>query len=140
MADEATLDGGCHCGALRYCVRGTPDACGYCHCRICQRTTGAPVLSWTTFPLESFDYVTGSPTVYRSSAEGQREFCGNCGAQIAFRQDLPSQTIDLNTATFDEPTPLHPTHHIWTASRIAWFETADDFPRFEGDEPGPACE
>ena len=37
-----TLEGGCLCGAVRY--RATsPVKTNYCHCRLCQRSAGAPV-------------------------------------------------------------------------------------------------
>jgi hypothetical protein len=138
VSDDAAFEGGCHCGALRYRIRVVPADSGYCHCRICQRTTGAPVLAWTSIPIDSFEYAGGAPKVYRSSANGQREFCASCGAQIAFRKDSPADAIDVNTATLDEPGKVHPKLHIWTASRIDWFETADDLPRFDREEPEPA--
>lgn len=138
MTDDTTFDGGCHCGAIRYRASLTPVDCGYCHCRICQRTTGAPVLAWASFPMESFDYQGATPTVYRSSVRGQREFCSRCGTQIAYRPDSPAETIDVNSATLDEPGRVRPSHHIWTSSRIPWFDTADDLPRHEAEERGPA--
>ena len=38
------LEGGCFCGAIRYKVEGPPLDAGYCHCRMCQRTTAAPAV------------------------------------------------------------------------------------------------
>ena len=42
------LEGGCLCGAVRYRISAEPIDAGYCHCRMCQRSTGAPVVSWLT--------------------------------------------------------------------------------------------
>lgn len=138
MSHEVTLEGGCHCGSLRYRTHAMPMETAYCHCRDCQQTTGAPVLAWAAFSSEHFEYITGSPAIYRSSAAAQREFCVRCGAQIAFRQDAPADTVDVNVGTLDDPGVARPDHHIWTASRIPWFETTDDLPRFEGEAPEPA--
>jgi hypothetical protein len=138
MREDETFAGGCHCSAVRYRARLRPVDCGYCHCRICQRTTGAPVLAWTSFPIESFGYEGETPAVYRSSKTGQREFCSRCGTQVAYRQDSPSETIDVNSATLDDPGRVRPSCHTWTSSRIPWFDTADDLPRYEAEEPGPA--
>jgi hypothetical protein len=39
------LTGGCHYQAIRYEVESIFDA-GYCHCSICRKLSGAPVLAW----------------------------------------------------------------------------------------------
>ena len=38
------LEGGCLCGAVRYRISAAPSHTDYCHCRMCQRSTGAPVV------------------------------------------------------------------------------------------------
>lgn len=134
-ATAPVLDGGCHCGALRYRLSGAAIDSGYCHCRTCQRTTGAPVLAWTTVPAEAFALLKGRPRVYRSSAWGERHFCGTCGAQILYRDSDGARTVDINIGTLDEPARVAPEYHVHRASRIPWFETADDLPRH--DDHGP---
>jgi hypothetical protein len=131
---QGGFQGGCFCGGLRYAAQAEPLWSGYCHCRMCQRTTGAPVLAWASFAVESFGYLKGSPAIYRSSAAGQREFCPTCGTQIAFRQD-DAPTLEINLGSLDEPASIEPRVHIFTASRIPWFETADALPRFEDAGP-----
>lgn len=49
-------DGGCLCGKLRFRVTAAPLDAGYCHCRMCQRNSGAPVVAWVTFPAASWFY------------------------------------------------------------------------------------
>jgi len=134
MAQQEAFQGGCLCGALRY-VAGKPIDAGYCHCRICQRSSGAPVLAWASFPVDGFAYQQGSPSLYRSSPNAHREFCGVCGTQIAFRDQKTATTVDINIASLDDPASLKPEYHIWTGSRIPWFDTTDDLPRFEGEGP-----
>lgn len=41
-----TYEGGCRCGAIRYRITGEPLSAGFCHCRMCQRAAGAPVVAW----------------------------------------------------------------------------------------------
>jgi hypothetical protein len=128
--DARSYEGGCLCGALRYRARGGPADAGYCHCRICQRSSGAPVLAWASFPREEFRYTTGTPVHYASSDHGQREFCGRCGTQICYRDLADQRYVDVNVATLDAPEAVEPRQHIWTDSRIRWFDTADDAPRY----------
>jgi hypothetical protein len=122
-----TLEGGCMCGAIRYRA-SAPIKTGYCHCRMCQRSAGAPVLAWTTVPSTTFAYVKGEPTIYASSAKAQREFCPGCGTQLIFREHGESY-VDITTASLDAPAGQPPQSHIWRESRIPWFETADALPR-----------
>jgi hypothetical protein len=129
-----TAEGGCHCGAVRYNVSPCEGDSAYCHCKICQKTAGAPVMAWMSVPLEAFRYVAGAPHVYRSGPASQREFCDACGTQLLYRGDH-SRTVDINTVTLDDPSLAPPKYHIWRMSRIAWFETADAMPRY--DDQGP---
>ena len=127
--------GGCLCGALRYAVQGTVVDAGYCHCRMCQRASGAPVVAWYTVPFEAFRYSAGEARIYRSSALYQRESCACCGTPIAFRRQQSPQLIDLTLTSLDEPALITPDYHIWRMSRLPWFDTADRLPRH--DDAGP---
>jgi hypothetical protein len=123
------LKGGCHCGALRYRVNAAPKDSGYCHCTDCQKTTGGPTAAWFAVGTGSFSYVKGAPSIYKSSAWGQREFCGTCGCQILFRPQKRARTVSVNAPTLDKPAAVPPRRHIYDSSRIAWFDTKDDLPR-----------
>ena len=122
--------GGCLCGTLRYSSSAAPLEVGYCHCRMCQKLSGAAVLPWVSFATASFAYINGQPKVYTSSAHGQREFCAECGSQIAFRATDSDATVEINAGTLDDPEVVTPQYHIWCSSQVSWFDTADDLPRY----------
>ncbi len=124
------------CGALRYVSASDPTEAGYCHCRICQRSTGAPVLAWASFPVDGFQYTSGKPGIYQSSDHGHREFCSSCGTQIAFREIFDPKTVDVNVGSLDDPEQITPTCHIYFGSRISWFELTDSLARYDKDAPG----
>ena len=134
MTEAGVFIGGCLCGQLRYEARDPIDA-GYCHCRLCQRSSGAPVLAWASFPTASFSYAKGEPRSYRSSPNGFRDFCANCGTQIAYRGTAPSTRIDVNIASLDDPASIEPEYHIWVESRVPWFHIDDDLPRYTDEGP-----
>lgn len=131
------IEGGCLCGALRYRATAEAIETGYCHCRMCQRSSGAPVLAYASFPVASFAYLKGAPKRYQSSTHGHREFCGACGAQIAFRETHNARTVDVNVGTLDDCCDVQPTVHIYCESRVAWFDTDDDLPRFQKSNVDP---
>jgi hypothetical protein len=125
--------GGCFCGELRFSSDIEPVETGYCHCSICRKTTGAPLLAYASFPAESFIYTKGKPKVFESSATGQREFCSNCGTQICFRESGIATTVDVNSGALDEVDAVAPEHHIYTSSQVAWLEVEDPLPRFRNE-------
>jgi hypothetical protein len=128
-------EGGCLCGKLRYRVTAPPIDSGYCHCRMCQRNSGAPVVAWTTFPSSGFTWMTGTPATYASSAHAQRQFCSACGSYILFQNDEAPGEVSINTASFDDPQAFPPRMHIFAEARISWFRTDDNLPVYNGYGP-----
>jgi hypothetical protein len=127
------LTGGCLCGAVRYRAGGMIRA-GYCHCRMCQKASGAPVVAWVVVPRESLTFTQGAPAEYRSSAKAKRLFCGQCGSPLVFREDGSSE-LDINLATLDNPEGMVPSYHIYTAWQQPWLHIVDETPRFAAERP-----
>ena len=133
MTTEYT--GGCLCGAVRYHATGLART-GYCHCRMCQKASGAPVVAWLMVPADQYEVTKGKVSSYRSSAEADREFCGTCGTQLVFRPRKARNEVDINLATLDHPETVVPQYHIFTSSQMPWLQIHDDLPRFKEGRPG----
>lgn len=136
-------EGGCYCGRVRYRVRSVFDA-GYCHCSMCRKIHGAPVVAWVAVPEPDFTLLQGSPRTFRSSGEGTRHSCADCGTQVFYtdsRQLPPGvgpRLVSVYLTTLDDPAVVHPQVHQWWADRLPWFETRDDLLRVEdGHLPHP---
>ena len=124
------LTGGCFCGAIRYEAGGDPAYETYCHCSICRRTTGAPLVAWFTVPRAELRVVHGTPTRFASTPLATRTFCPTCGTQLTFEhRDFP-RWIDVTTGSLDDPEALPPKDHTHTRSRLAWVRLADELPEF----------
>lgn len=133
------LTGGCLCGAVRYRITAAAVEALYCHCRMCRRAHGAPVVAWLTVPLSGYTVTAGDPAAYRSSVKAWRHFCGSCGTPLTWREADNPQLVDISIASLDNPDAVEPTLHVWSDSRIAWFDTADHLPRYPTSErPIPA--
>lgn len=133
MNQQANLEGGCQCGAVRYRVVAPPRWVGHCHCRMCQKAHGAPMVSWVAVPTESVTFVTGALKYYRSSEKTERGFCPQCGTPVAcVPEPRPGATpyIDLALATFDDPKTFTPMMHVWCDSAMPWLPIDDHLPRF----------
>lgn len=127
------LTGGCLCGAVRYRFEGEPGRAGWCHCRMCQRSSGAPAQTYVLLPEAGFRYTGAAPAVYRSSACGERRFCPVCGSQVEFRDSAEPGWISLNSGTLDDPELAPPDRHIWTSSAVSWFAAAPGLKEFPED-------
>ena len=122
-------EGGCLCGAVRYRLAGEPVVTFYCHCRMCQRAAGAPVVAWATVRAAAFAWTGAEPRRHRSSAKAERFFCVECGTPLAAQTLAEPDLLDLAVATLDDPADAPPERHDWESSRLPWFDTTDDWPR-----------
>ena len=122
-----TLDGGCLCGRLRYHVDGPLLQSDWCHCRLCQRSAGAPAVAWLTVPRSAFRFTQGEPRTFASTAKGRRQFCADCGTQLVFFDGDAERDVTL--ASLDDPTAVAPQDHIWTMSQLPFVKLADGLPR-----------
>lgn len=129
------LDGGCCCGVVRYRVEAAPSDVIHCHCRLCQRSSGAPVVTWLTVPAAAFRLLGGSPRRRRSTPGAERAFCADCGTALTFASDRQPGLIDVTVASLDAPAAIAPRAHIWLSSAMPWLRVDDDLPRHEGELP-----
>ncbi|WP_122555943.1 GFA family protein [Pseudomonas viridiflava] len=125
--------GGCHCGNLRYQFDAPLEDIAHCHCSICRRTSGGTVMTWTSVPLTSFQWLAGSPATYDSGPTCIRYFCGNCGAHTALFTRNSPQGIDVVIATLDHPELAAPSRHIFIENRLSWLHLDEHLPGREGE-------
>lgn len=125
------LQGGCHCGSVRFEANEAPVRIALCHCGDCRRHAAAPVVGWALFKSESLT-VAGSVTTYASSADGRRQFCPRCGTGLFYRnaREAPGR-VDVQLAAFDDPNRLKPTVQVQAAERIAWMDELQNIPAVE---------
>lgn len=127
--------GGCLCGRVRYAWRRAPALVDLCHCRICQRWTGAPAAAWATGRDGDLVWTAGEPAAFRSSSFGVRYYCRDCGTPLAIRCTEPEVSIGVLVTTTDRPADLPPRSEAWTGSRIPWHPLREDLPHHEDDGP-----
>ncbi len=133
MTDQSeTWTGGCLCGAVRFRLTAAPLLAGYCHCRMCVK---AGRIAVATVPIEGFTFIEGKPLGYESSPGWIRVFCGICGSSLGMHAAQSPKLMDITVTCLDDPDVIEPKFHQYTASRPAWFDTADDLPRYPGVAP-----
>jgi hypothetical protein len=124
------LTGGCLCGAIRYEARGAPFHRTVCHCSMCRRSTGAPMVAWFSVKLADFAITAGQPSHYRSSAQAVRSCCPTCGTQLTFKYDGLAE-IDVTVGSLDDPAAVAPNDHTYVSSQLPWVKLDDGLPQYD---------
>ena len=136
MSDpQQTYEGGCTCRAVRYRMISRPLFVHCCHCRWCQRETGASFALNAMIEADRVEIVSGAPEVVvtpSNSGKGQKiTRCPTC--RIALWSDYgrrpPIRFVRVGTLV--EPHATKPDAHIFTRSKVPWVRLPDDAPQFE---------
>ena len=130
------MEGGCDCRSVRYRMQSAPLFVHCCHCRWCQRETGA---SFALNALVESDRITDLGTlpelVITPSESGQGQKVARCPTcRIAVWSHYPGAgpaVKFLRVGTLDDPDALSPDVHIYTASKQPWLVLAPGVPVFE---------
>jgi hypothetical protein len=127
MASPASypLEGGCDCRHVRYRMESAPLVVHCCHCRWCQRESGASFALNAMIEADRVTLTAGEPQLVdtpSASGKGQKIYrCPKChvcvwsnyaggGAAVRF----------VRVGTLDNPDALPPDLHIFTASKQPW--------------------
>ncbi|HYZ61376.1 MAG TPA: GFA family protein [Acetobacteraceae bacterium] len=124
------LKGGCLCGHVRYEAGGEPFHPTICHCTMCRKAAGAPMVAWFSVPRTGYRLVAGVPARYASSPHAVRSFCPRCGTPLTFESTAYPEEIDITTASLDEPEAMPPADHTHVATRLPWVRLADALPEY----------
>ena len=128
-------DGGCRCGALRFRVTAPPLMTAVCHCRGCQRMTGAPFSSTAMVPADGFAVIAGDPVRGGAKSPELHHFhCPDCLSWVFTRvSGMEDRFVNVRATLFDDPSWFAPFIESFTRDRLPWVTTParhafDEFP------------
>jgi hypothetical protein len=124
---KPVLTGGCQCGAIRFALSASPKRVSICHCRMCQKASGAPFASFADIEKTDFAWTRGQPAAFRSSSIAERDYCRDCGTPLSFRR-IDGQRIEIMTGAFDRPDRVAPTVQYGSESRLGWVVGISNLP------------
>jgi hypothetical protein len=133
---DAPLTGACACGAVAFEVSAPFTTAGYCHCKRCQRRSGALWSLNAMVPREGFEFVRGEDgvRVWKPEDGLPKAFCGDCGGQL---YSDGGDYLAIRLGTLDGDPEIRPQWHQWLDSAPDWEPIPDDgLPRFGQQRSG----
>jgi len=127
--DVFPLDGGCACGHIRYRLTRRPLIVHCCHCRWCQRESGASFALNAMIEADFVLQLTAEPQLVNTpSQSGLGQLIARCPAcRVAVWSNYAGAgpvIRFIRVGTLDAPDHLPPDIHIYTASKQPWVTIA----------------
>lgn len=144
---EFPIEGGCGCRYVRYRILSAPLIVHCCHCRWCQRESGAAFALNAMIEANRVELLGAEPEIIdtpSASGKGQKiARCPHCGIALwSNYAGAGSLMRFIRVGTLDNPDHLPPDAHIFTASKQPWViipEGTYNFPEYyERDKVWPA--
>ncbi len=131
--ETMSYDGGCTCCHVRYRMTSKPLFVHCCHCRWCQRETGASFALNALIEIDRVQLLQGQVEVINtpsSSGKGQKiSRCPKCHVAVWSNYAGAGDAIRfVRVGTLDEPERLPPDIHIFTASKQPWVVLPPNIP------------
>jgi hypothetical protein len=119
------LDGGCGCRHVRYRMLTRPLVVHCCHCRWCQRETGASFALNAVIESDRIELLGAEPDLIDTPSQsgyGQKiARCPKCRVAVWSHYAGAGALISfVRVGTLDQPDHLPPDIHIFTASKQPW--------------------
>jgi hypothetical protein len=134
------ISGGCACGAIRFICASAPVAMLNCHCKDCQRSSGAPFASGVVV-LSADLSVTGALATHSvrggSGQPTMRSFCSTCGTPLFTRGESNPAFTSVRFPALDESAEFRPALDIWTSSAQPWTCFDSAIPQFQQSPQPP---
>ena len=116
--------GGCTCRAVRYRLIEQPMFIHCCHCRWCQRESGAAFALNALIEADRVELVSGTVQIVdtpSNSGRGQRiARCPTCHIAVWSNYGGADAMRFVRVGTLDEPDRWPPDVHIFTQSKQPW--------------------
>lgn len=125
MDTDISHDGGCTCRFVRYRMTSPPLIVHCCHCRWCQRETGAAFALNALIEADRVVLLHGEVDVIdtpSASGRGQRiARCPSCRIAVWSNYAGAGESVRfVRIGTLDQPDRLPPDIHIYTGSKQPW--------------------
>ncbi|MCP4472369.1 MAG: GFA family protein [Gammaproteobacteria bacterium] len=92
MSDLVKGKGSCLCSAVQFTARSASESVGACHCGMCRKWGGGPLMAVNCRNDVSFEGEENI-SIFDSSDWAERGFCKQCGSHLFYRLKESRQHI-----------------------------------------------
>lgn len=126
--------GSCLCGAVRYEVVGGFDAFFLCHCKYCQKDTGAAHAANLFSRKAKLSWIDGQNNTQSYTVpetRHQKAFCKTCGSAVPYTQ-MDGKLLVVPAGSLETPVSIRPNAHIMLGSKANWDDGLDEIEGIDG--------
>ncbi len=132
MSETSVGKGHCLCGKVKVTASKMGHNIGSCHCDMCRRWTGGPLLAVDCGSDVSFEGKE-NVGVYDSSDWAERGFCKHCGTNLFYRLIESDQYI-MPVGIFDGDEGFIFDHQIFIDKKPAYYCFSNETQNMTGAE------
>lgn len=120
MASVSKRQGRCLCGAVSFTAERSGNNVGACHCGMCRRWSGGPLMAVDCGVDVAIDGEENL-TVFDSSDWAERGFCNQCGSNLFYRLKETGQFMVL-IGIFDNQDDIVFDHQVFIDEKPTYYE------------------
>ena len=132
MTDEIERGGSCLCGTVRFSIKTKSNVVGACHCSMCRKWAGGPLLV-----IEGGNHIhfegSESICVFSSSEWAERGFCSKCGSHLFYRVKKEGDYV-IPVGLLDDDENLVFEHQIFIDEKPCFYSFANETKNMTGTE------
>jgi len=132
MSVSSEISGRCLCGAVSFTAEIAGRGIDVCHCSMCRRWTGGPLLGLAHDGAVRFQGAEHIG-VYASSDWGERGFCRVCGSSLYWRV-RGTDEYSFCARALDDPSALALTTEIFIDEKPGYYAFANETRKLTGEE------
>jgi hypothetical protein len=119
------IEGSCLCGQVTYRCMKQPVWSVNCHCRACQKLSGAPYVSAFSIPADSFELVGEIMEFRRRSDSGHwvtTSHCAACGSRIHTQSAGATKIRNIFASTLADSAQFRPVSNVYLSEAAPWID------------------
>tara|TARA_R110001592_G_scaffold41585_2_gene135643 strand:- start:841 stop:1275 length:435 start_codon:yes stop_codon:yes gene_type:complete len=118
------ITGSCLCGELTYLCSKPPVWSVNCHCKSCQKLSGAPFVSAFSVPSEAFQIKTGKTVAFSRMSESGHSVstfhCAACGTRVCAQSEGNKSLMNVFAPTLEDTSGYEPISNVYLSESASW--------------------